>query len=118
MLNSDSFDLINELSFCVIDLDTTGGNHNKDKIIEVGMVRVNNLKITDEKSFLINPETQIPDFIQKLTNISQNDVKDSPLIEDVIDEIIEFIGDDIIVAHNTSFDVPFLNGVLKKLKKE
>jgi DNA polymerase-3 subunit alpha (Gram-positive type) len=118
MLNSDSFDLINELSFCVIDLETTGGNHNKDKIIEVGMVRVNNLKITDEKSFLINPETQIPDFIQKLTNISQNDVKDSPLIEDVIDEIIEFIGDDIIVAHNTSFDVPFLNGVLKKLKKE
>lgn len=110
--------LIDDLNFCVIDLETTGGNHKKDKIIEIGMVKVKNRTIIGEKSFLINPEMPIPDFIQKLTKISQEAVKDAPLIEHVIDEIIEFIGDDIIVAHNTSFDVPFLNGTITNLKKD
>lgn len=113
-----SEEIIDSLSFCVIDLETTGGNHQKDKIIEIGMVRVKERKITEKKSFLINPETVIPDFIQKLTKISQASVKDSPIIEDVIDDIISFIGDDIIVAHNTSFDVPFLNGTILNLGRE
>ena len=110
-------DIINALEFCVIDLETTGGNHSKDKIIEVGMVKLSGTKVIGEKNFLINPQTQIPEFIQRLTGISQKDVKDAPVIEDVIEEILEFIADDIIVAHNTSFDVPFLNGILKKLGK-
>ena len=117
MNNCTPEELINNLSFCVIDLETTGGNHNKDKIIEIGMIKISNRKITDQKSFLINPEIPIPEFIQKLTNISQKSVKDAQIIENVIDSIIEFIGDDIIVAHNTSFDVPFLNGVLRRLEK-
>ncbi len=118
MTDITSEQIIDDLSFCVIDLETTGGNHSKDKIIEIGMVKVKERKIVDEKSFLVNPETDIPDFIQNLTNISQKDVKDKPVIEDLIDEILEFIADDIIVAHNTSFDVPFLNGVLRRLKKD
>jgi DNA polymerase-3 subunit alpha (Gram-positive type) len=117
MDNKESQKIISELCFCVIDLETTGGNHSKDKIIEIGMVKIENIEVTESKSFLINPETIIPDFIQKLTGISQKDVKSAPIIDDVIEQIIEFIGDDIIVAHNTSFDVPFLNGVLKKLKR-
>ncbi|MBD65667.1 MAG: hypothetical protein CME62_10705 [Halobacteriovoraceae bacterium] len=111
-------EIVNDLSFCIIDLETTGGNYKKDKIIEIGMVKLRANKIEGEKSFLINPEMQIPDFIQKLTNISQKDVKDAPKIEAVIDEVIDFIGDDIIVAHNTSFDVPFLNGILKTLDRD
>ena len=117
MINKNPKALVDDLSFCVIDLETTGGNPKKDRIIEVGMVRVRNRKIAEQKSFLINPLIQIPDFIQRLTRITQKSVKDSPLIEDVIDEIIKFIGEDIIVAHNTSFDVPFLNGTLKNLSK-
>ena len=50
--------------------------------------------------------------------IKQKDVKDQPKILEVIDQLIEFIGDDILVAHNTSFDIPFLNAVLKRLKKQ
>ena len=110
--------LIDGLSFCVIDLETTGGNHQKDKIIEIGMVKIKERKIVGEKSFLINPQIPIPEFIQNLTNIKTADVKDAPFIESVIDEIIDFIGDDIIVAHNTSFDVPFLNSVLTRLEKD
>lgn len=114
----NSKELLSNLSFCVIDLETTGGNHDTDKIIEIGMVRITNLSIAEEKNFLIDPEMNIPDFIQKLTSIKQKDVKGKPTIEDVIDEILEFIGNDIIVAHNTSFDVPFLNSVLKRTGKD
>ena len=118
MSQQSSQEIIDKLEFCVIDLETTGGNHYKDKIIEIGMIKVKNRKVVGEKSLLINPQMQIPDFIQKLTNIKQNDVKDAPIIEDVIEEILDFIGEDIIVAHNTSFDVPFLNSVLDRLDKE
>lgn len=109
--------LINDLSFCVFDLETTGGNHKSDKIIEIGLVKVQNLEIIDKKTYLIQPEIKIPEFIQKLTSISPDDVKDAPIIEDVIDEITEFMSDSILVAHNTSFDIPFFNSVLRRLHK-
>ncbi len=112
-----SGELLNSLRFCVIDLETTGGNPDTEKIIEIGMVKIENRKITEERSFLVNPIKEIPDFVQKLTGIKKADVEHSPKIEEVIDEILEFIGDSILVAHNTSFDIPFLNGVLKKLQR-
>ncbi len=118
MPKQESIDLLRDLSFCVIDFETTGGNHESDQIIEIGMVRIEGLEIADEKNYLIDPGMRIPDFIQKLTSIKQKDVKGCPKIEDVIDEIVEFIGDDIIVAHNISFDLPFLNSVLRRLGKE
>lgn len=115
---STSFNLISELSFCVIDLETTGGNHRHDQIIEIGLVKIDNLKIVDQKSFLINPKKEIPEFIQKLTKIKQSDVENEPEIHEVIEEILEFIGETILVAHNTSFDIPFLNAVLERLGKQ
>lgn len=118
MTTNSSYQLLHDLSFCVFDLETTGGNHNSDKIIEIGLVRIEKLKIVEQKSFLIKPEMQIPDFIQKLTSIKEADVNDAPVIEDVIDEILTFMGDSILVAHNTSFDVPFFNSVLRRLGKE
>lgn len=117
-MTTNSYQLLNELSFCVFDLETTGGNHQSDKIIEIGLVKIENLKIVDQKSFLIKPEMHIPDFIQKLTSIKESDVDNAPLIEDVIQEILEFMGDSILVAHNTSFDVPFFNSVLRRLNLE
>lgn len=112
-----SADLLSSLKFCVIDLETTGGNPDSEKIIEIGMVKIENRRISEERSFLINPQKEIPDFVQKLTGIRKADVEHSPLIEEVIDEIVQFIGDTILVAHNTSFDIPFLNGVLKRLQR-
>lgn len=117
-LEINSLELIKNLSFCVFDLETTGGNHKNDKIIEIGLVKVHNLEIAEKKTYLIQPEIKIPDFIQKLTSITPADVKDSPKIEEVIDDIVEFMGDSILVAHNTSFDIPFFNSVLRRLNKE
>jgi len=109
--------LISDLTFCVFDLETTGGNHKSDKIIEIGLVRVENLEITAKKNYLIRPEIKIPEFIQKLTSIEISDVEHAPVIEDVIDDILDFMGDAVLVAHNTSFDIPFFNSVLKRLNK-
>jgi DNA polymerase-3 subunit alpha (Gram-positive type) len=117
MKNSDSEKLLSGLSFCVFDLETTGSNQKTDKIIEIGLVKIENLKIVKTKDFLINPEIKIPEFIQNLTGIFQENVKNSPVIEEVIDEILEFMGDSILVAHNISFDIPFFYSVLKRLKK-
>lgn len=118
MQNQDSYKLIHDLSFCVFDLETTGGNQSTDKIIEIGLVKIESLKIVAQKSFLIKPEVHIPDFIQKLTSIKEADVESAPLIEEVIDEVLEFMGDSILVAHNTSFDIPFFNSVLLRLGRE
>lgn len=114
-LEEHSIRLLKNIDFCVFDLETTGGNHNHDKIIEIGLIKIQNLKIIEKKHFLINPEIKIPDFIQKLTSISQNDVEACPKIHDVIKDILEFMGNSVLVAHNTSFDVPFFNSVLRRL---
>ena len=114
---TSSDELLDSLKFCVIDLETTGGNPETEKIIEVGMIKIEHRKLTEERSILVNPQKEIPDFVQKLTGIRKADVEHAPKIEEVIDEIVEFIGDSILVAHNTSFDIPFLNGVLKKLQR-
>ncbi len=112
-----SYDLLHSLTFCVFDLETTGGNHQHDKIIEIGLIKIKELKIVDQKSFLIRPDMHIPEFIQKLTSIKDADVTNAPLIEEVMDEILEFMGDAILVAHNTSFDVPFFNSVLRRMDR-
>lgn len=113
---SENNSLLEDLHFCIIDLETTGGNLKTDRIIEIGLVYVHQFKIKASKSFYVNPQKKIPDFIQKLTNITEDDVKDAPTIDQIIDEIRDFIGDKIVVAHNISFDIPFFNSVLKKLK--
>ena len=111
-------ELMSKISFCVFDLETTGGHHDYDKIIEIGMVKIKNLEIVEQADYLLNPEIEIPPFIQKLTAITSLDVEGCPIIEEVIDDIIEFMDDSILVAHNTSFDVPFLNSVLTRLGKK
>jgi DNA polymerase-3 subunit epsilon len=110
--------LLESLQFCIVDLETTGGDVQKDKIIEIGLIRVRGLKIVDKLGLIINPEIPIPMFIQRLTTIKESDTKDAPTIEQSIDQIIEFVGESILVAHNTSFDITFINGVLKKMKRK
>jgi DNA polymerase III subunit epsilon len=106
---------IEELKFCIIDLETTGGHHLYDKIIEVGLVHLDGTDLIDKKNWIVNPEIPIPEYVQKLTSLTHEVVKDGKKIEECIDEIMDFIGDRILVAHNSSFDIPFLNSVLRRL---
>jgi DNA polymerase-3 subunit epsilon len=99
---------INKAKFCVLDFETTGKSAAQGKAIEIGLVKVKNLKIGDTFQSFLNPEQTIPYFITQLTTITNNDVEDAPLFSGIADDIIEFIGDSILVAHNMPFDYSFL----------
>ncbi len=107
--------LLRSLKFCVIDLETTGGSPEKDQIFEIGMTKIEDLKVTEERSFTVNPEREIPEFVQRLTGVKQADVLGAPVFKEIADEVRLFAGDCILVAHNTSFDIPFLNAKLKEV---
>ena len=99
---------LEETIFSVIDVETTGLSAKSNHIIEIGIVKVKNLKIIDRYETLVNPGTTIPSFITQFTGISNEDVFDAPYFEDVLEEIKEFVDDSIISGHNFSFDSSFL----------
>ena len=101
--------LIKEAEFSVLDVETTGLSARNNRVIEIGIVKVKNLKIVDRFSTLINPGCDIPYFITQFTGISNSDVAYSPSFYDTAEEIEEFIGNSIISGHNLSFDEGFLS---------
>lgn len=105
-------ELLKDITFCVIDIETTGGNKLTDDIIEIGLVKIHNKVIVSQLGFLIQTKIPIPPYVQKLTQISPQKLQECPYIDEVLDDIIHFIGTSIIVAHNASFDVPFLNAII------
>ena len=95
-------------TYIVFDIETTGFSSIRDRIIEIGAVKVENGKITDRFSTFVNPERPIPFEITNLTSITDEMVMDSPTIESVLPQFLEFVGDGILVAHNAGFDVGFI----------
>ena len=95
--------------FSVVDVETTGLSASKNRIIEIALVKIENLKITEKLSYLINPQTYIPPFITSLTGISNDDVMGAPIFSEIVDEIISFTDNSILTAHNFTFDASFLN---------
>ena len=95
-------------TFIVFDLETTGFSPIKDKIIEIGAVKVEKGKITERFSTFVNPQIPIPFKITQLTSITDAMVLDAPPIEEVLPRFLEFVGDGVLVAHNVSFDVSFI----------
>ncbi|WP_087971507.1 ATP-dependent DNA helicase DinG [Oceanobacillus rekensis] len=99
--------------FVVVDLETTGHSPSKnDKIIEAGIVVIENNVITDTHTTLLNPSKSIPPFIENLTGISDKDVHKAPLFYEKADKIIEIFKDSYLIAHNVAFDLGFLNAEL------
>jgi DNA polymerase-3 subunit epsilon len=109
---------VEDASFCIVDVETTGLSPQRNGIIEIGLVKVSNLKVIDTYHSLINPGKDIPFFITQLTGISNEDVYNAPFFEDVADDIAEFIGDDILTAHNFPFDNSFLRKEFRYCGKE
>ncbi|WP_257351790.1 ATP-dependent DNA helicase DinG [Pseudalkalibacillus decolorationis] len=99
--------------YVVIDLETTGHSpKNGDRIIQIGLVVVKNRIITERFSSYVNPNKAIPPFITSLTGISQSDVEEAPLFEEIAPKILQMMDGAYLVAHNISFDLPFLNAEL------
>lgn len=94
--------------YVVFDLETTGFSPIKDRIIEIGAVKVEHGVITDKFSTFVNPKVPILFQITQLTSITDQMVMGAPDIETVLPQFLEFIGDAALVAHNASFDVSFI----------
>ena len=107
-----------EGTYVVFDIETTGFSAVTDRIIEIGAVKVEDGKITDKFSTFVNPKRPIPFRITELTSITDEMVIDSPDIETILPQFIEFIGDAVLVAHNASFDVGFIEQNCKRQKIE
>jgi len=111
--------LVKNSEFCVLDLETTGLSTKFDHIIEFGGTIVKRNTVTDEKlQLFVKPPVPIPPFIAQKTNITNEMVEDALPIKKAIDQILDFIGDRVIVAHNADFDFNFLNDTLIRLGRK
>lgn len=104
--------------FVVFDIETTGLSPINDMITEIGAIKIENGKIVDKFSELINPQRKIPEKIVSLTGITDDMVKDKPTIEDILPSFEEFIRGSVLVAHNASFDVGFIRKQFSNLNRE
>ncbi len=102
-----------EGTYIVFDLETTGFSAIKDRIIEIGAVKVVDGEITDRFSTFVNPGIPIPFEITQLTSITDEMVIGSPGIEVVLPQFLAFAGDGVLVAHNAGFDVGFIEQNLR-----
>jgi DNA polymerase III subunit epsilon len=100
---------LREMTFCVVDLETTGGSAEAGSMItEIGAVKVRGGEVLGEFQTLVNPHTAIPPFIAVLTGITNSMVADAPTIEAALPAFLEFASGCVLVAHNAPFDVGFL----------
>ena len=97
-----------EVTFVVVDLETTGGSPQDSAITEIGAVKVRGGELLGEFQTLVNPHLPIPPFIQALTGITTAMVAEAPRIESALPAFLEFAQGSVLVAHNAGFDVGFL----------
>ena len=124
ILNGDTVELIENVNaelmlddaeFVVFDLETTGAKSPPCRITEVGAYRVKNGVVAEKFNTLVNPETEIPPFITNLTGINDAMVADAPLFADIVHDLLGFIGESVLVAHNSQFDMRFLNHEISRV---
>jgi DNA polymerase-3 subunit epsilon len=101
--------------FAVIDLETTGGNPNSERIIEIGIVLHDGKQKIGEYTTLINPEKEISGFISTFTGITNSMVKNAPKFVEVADTVLELLEGKIIVAHNARFDYNFIKSEFRRI---
>lgn len=101
--------------YCIVDIETTGGNHSTGKITEIAIYKHDGFKIIDEYQSLLNPEIPIPSFITKLTGIDNQMVRTAPRFFEVAKEIVEITKGCTFVAHNVGFDYNFIKAEFAQL---
>ena len=104
--------------YVVFDIETTGFNKEKDFIIEIGAVKIDNGEIVDKYSRFINPGIPIPERITELTSITNEDVADAPAIDVILPEFLTWSEGCALVAHNAPFDTGFIKAKAKELELE
>ena len=97
------------ITFVIFDTETTGFSPAKDRLVEIGAVKVRNGKKLGEKTWLINPQRYIPWYVQQVHNITIEMLKDCPTFDQVYPEFLEFIDGSVLIAHNAPFDIRMMS---------
>ncbi|MEX1218232.1 MAG: DEDD exonuclease domain-containing protein [Acidimicrobiales bacterium] len=105
---------LSQVTFCVIDLETTGGSSEHCAITEIGAVKLRGGECIGTFQTLVNPGCAIPPQITVLTGITHSMLVPAPRIESVLPALLEFIGDAVIVGHNVRFDLSFVQAALTR----
>jgi DNA polymerase III epsilon subunit family exonuclease len=100
---------LSEIDFVVLDVEAIGARGVPARIIELGAYHVRSGKIIDEFQTLIDPGVPLPRFIAALTGISDEMLKGAPEFAEIVDAWLDFAGDAVLVAHNSTFDLALLN---------
>ncbi|ESQ78632.1 exonuclease domain-containing protein [Asticcacaulis sp. YBE204] len=103
--------------YVVVDIETTGGRSQSERVTEIGAVKMQRGEIIDRWQTLINPQRRIPAFITELTGISNDMVKDAPVFADIADDFAAFMKGGVFVAHNVNFDYGFLSHEYRRLER-
>ncbi len=99
---------VRNTTFVIFDLETTGLKEDRDRVLEIGAVRVTGDRITARSTWLVNPHIPIPEGVQRIHGITPEMVKDAPSFSQVYPRFMHFIGDSILMSHNARFDISFL----------
>jgi len=100
--------LLGDTAFCALDLETTGANPAMHRLIEIGMVAFTLQKDLKSYESLVDPEMPISPQAQDIHGISSERLVGEPKIKDILQEVISFFGDTVLVIHNPFFDLAFI----------
>ena len=104
-------------AFIAFDTETTGLDPASGRIVEIGAVKFDRCGVIARYNVLINPEMPMPEEAGKVNGITDEMLKDKPLIADVFPDFFDFIGTGVLVAHNAPFDINYVNAELKRSGK-
>lgn len=107
--------MLQEKNFTIVDVETTGGSPFFNRVIEIGLLRVEKGEVVERFETLLNPEMPIPEFITQMTGITEAAVAAAPTFAEMADEILAKFNDAIFVAHNSQFDYGFLKEEFRRL---
>ena len=102
--------------FVALDVETTGLKPYQHRVIEIGLARYQNNRCVERFSALVNPERRLPDYIVKLTGLTDSDLIPAPRFSQIAHDVVGFIGNAPILGHNVGFDIGFVNAELDRLR--
>jgi DNA polymerase III epsilon subunit family exonuclease len=106
---------LEDASFVVFDLETTGLSARRCRICEIGAVYVRSLEVAETFESLVDPGSGLPSFVERLTGIRASDLRRAPRPEIALRRFLAFAGDTSLAAHNARFDLAFLDAEIERL---